>query len=161
MTRPAHRTLRSILLLGAMACTSQPQASPARRAEVATRGAEVMPFDLSKTRHVFQDLPDGGLQTVTANDPADTLQVRLVREHLQGEAVRFSRGDFTDPMAIHGHAMPGIAELREGAGNIRVAYSAIPAGATIRYAADDPGLVAALHRWFEAQRMDHGTQATP
>lgn len=146
----------SSFLLGVVACTSQPQASPARRAEVAARGAEVMPFDLGKTRHRFESLADGGLQTVTANDPSDSLQVRLVREHLQQEAAKFSRGEFADPMAIHGHAMPGVAELRLSAGKIRVAYATIPAGATIRYATDDPALVAALHRWFEAQRMDHG-----
>ena len=115
-----------------------------------------MPFDLAKTRHVFEDSADGGLQMVTANDPADTLQMRLVREHLQLEAARFSRGEFADPMAIHGHAMPGIAELRLGASRIRVTYAAIPAGATLRYATDDPALIAALHRWFAAQRRDHG-----
>ena len=151
------RAIRSILLLGAVACTSQPQASPARRAEVAARGAEVMPFDLSKTRHRFEDLPVGGLQTVTANDPADTLQLRLIREHLQQEAVRFSRGDFADPMAIHGHTMPGVAELRQGFRQIQVRFDAIPGGATLRYITDDPIMLTALHRWFAAQRTDHGS----
>lgn len=146
------------LALSAAACTSQPRASTARRAEVATRSAQIMPFDLTRTRHVFEDLPDGGLQTVTADDPADTLQVRLVREHLQAEVGKFSRGDFADPMAIHGHAMPGLAELRQGAARIRLAYQPIAAGATLRYGTSDSALVAALHRWFAAQRRDHGTQ---
>ena len=144
------------LVVSATGCGSRSGASADRRAEVAARGARVMPFDLTKTQHRFKDLPDGGLQTVTANDPEDTLQVRLVREHLQTEAAKFSRGDFEDPMAIHGHAMPGVAELREGAPRIRVVYALIPAGATLRYATDDAALVAALHRWFDAQRMDHG-----
>jgi len=139
------------------ACSSQPQASPARRAEVAARGAEVMPFDLSKTRHVFASLPDGGLQTVSANDPNDTTQVRLIQAHLRAEADKFSRGDFADPMAIHGHAMPGIDELRRGAKAIHVEYTPQHNGGRIRYATTDPALVAALHRWFEAQRMDHGS----
>jgi len=150
------RGIAAVLVVGA-ACTSQPQASPARRAEVAARGAEVMPFDLSRTKHVFEDLPDGGLQTVTANDPADTLQLRLVREHLQEEAAKFSRGDFADPMAIHGHAMPGVAELRQGFRQVRVQFDAIAGGATLRYTTSDPDLLAALHRWFAAQRTDHGT----
>jgi hypothetical protein len=156
MTADLVRGITAALALGAAACSSQPQASPARRAAVAARGAEVMPFDLAKTRHGFADLPDGGLQTVTAMDPADTLQARLVREHLQLEAAKFLRGEFADPMAIHGHAMPGVAELRQSAGKIRVAFAAIPAGATIRYTTGDPALVAALHRWFAAQRADHG-----
>ncbi|HEY9384086.1 MAG TPA: hypothetical protein VIP80_11300 [Gemmatimonadales bacterium] len=161
MKQGNRRTLWMILgslgpALLTASCSSQPQASAARRAEVAARGAEVMPFDLARTKHGFESLPDGGLQTVTANDAADTLQIRLVREHLQQEAAKFSRGEFADPMAIHGHAMPGLAELRQGAASIRIVFAAIPAGATIRYATDDPALVAALHRWFEAQRMDHG-----
>ncbi len=140
----------------ALACAGRPDPSAARRAEVAERGKTVMPFDLARTRHRFESLPDGGLQTVTANDPGDTTQVRLVREHLQAEAARFSRGDFSDPRAIHGHGMPGVAELSAGAGGVRIVYRAVDAGGEIRYSSADSSLVAALHRWFEAQRMDHG-----
>ena len=128
-----------------------------RRSEVAARGAEVMPFDLRKTTHVFQDLEDGGLQTVTANSPGDTSQVRLIQEHLQLEALRFTKGDFSDPRTIHGHAMPGVAELSQGAARIRVEYSARSDGGAVRYTTSDPALVAALHHWFAAQRMDHGS----
>ncbi|HEV8612152.1 MAG TPA: hypothetical protein VGQ73_01505 [Gemmatimonadales bacterium] len=144
------------LLCGA--CAARPSASPARQAEVAARGAEVMPFDLSRTRHGFESLPDGGLQTVTANEAGDSLQVRLIQEHLKTEAARFSRGDFADPMAIHGHEMPGIAELRQGAASIRIEFSATKDGGRVRYTTADPALVAALHRWFAAQRMDHGVR---
>ena len=38
-----------------------------RQAEVAERGAAVMPFDLERTTHVFKALPDGGVQTVVAD----------------------------------------------------------------------------------------------
>jgi len=151
-----NRRLWVTLIALAPGCAASKQASPARRAEVAARGAEVMPFDLSKTRHVFESLPDGGLQTVRANDPSDAAQVRLIQAHLRAEADKFSRGDFADPMAIHGHAMPGIEELRRGAKAIRVEYRPQNDGGRIRYATTDPALVAALHRWFEAQRMDHG-----
>ena len=157
MTHRVRQGTISILLLGAVACASQPEASPARRAEVAARGAEVMPFDLSRTTHGFEDLAEGGLQTVTAMEPADTLQVRLIREHLQQEAARFSRGDFADPLAIHGHTMPGVAELRQGFRQIQVRFDPVPGGATLRYSASDPAILAALHRWFAAQRMDHGS----
>ncbi len=115
-----------------------------------------MPFDLAKTRHVFAALPDGGLQTVAALSAADSQQVRLIREHLRSERDRFSRGDFDDPMAIHGHAMPGLAELRAGASRIVVEYAETADGAQLRYRTTDPALLEALHRWFAAQRMDHG-----
>jgi hypothetical protein len=132
----------------------------ARQAEVAARGAEVMPFDLERTTHVFEKLDDGGLQTVRADDPSDAAQVQLIQAHLTEEAEKFRRGDFSDPMTIHGHAMPGLAELRAGAGRIDVRYTALPDGAQIRYTTTDATLIDGLHRWFDAQLMDHGADAT-
>ena len=124
------------------------------------RAPQVMPFDLAKTHHVFEKLPDGGVQTVSVKDPADTVQIRLVQEHLRAEAAKFARGEFTDPMALHGHAMPGLAELKAGAARIDVAYDGRRDGAVIRYRAAEPALVAALHRWFDAQLLDHGADAS-
>lgn len=130
-----------------------------RQAEVAARGAEVMPFDLSKTKHVFAKDSSGGIQTVTANDPADTLNIRRIREHLTNEAAKFGRGEFDDPAAIHGAAMPGLAALRASAGQIAVLYAEVPSGARVTFITSDPGLRAALHRWFDAQVSDHGEHA--
>lgn len=130
-----------------------------RQAEVAARGAEVMPFDLDRTEHVFEKQPGGGIQLVLARDSTDTLTIRLVREHLREESARFARGDFADPGAIHGDDMPGLAELRGGAGRISVEYDDQAAGGRIRYATGDSALVAALHRWFDAQVRDHGAHA--
>jgi hypothetical protein len=134
--------------------------SAQRQAEVAARGAEVMPFDLERTTHSFDDLPDGGLQQVLADDATDTAQIALIRAHLQEEASRFQRGDFGDPAAIHGDMMPGLAELRQGYAQIEVAYAELPDGAQIRYTTSDPTMVAAVHAWFAAQLSDHGGHAT-
>jgi hypothetical protein len=131
-----------------------------RQAEVAARGGAVMPFDLERTTHIFEPRDDGGLQTVTADDPADADQVRLIQEHLQVEARQFQRGDFADPASIHGASMPGLAELQAGAGRIQVAYAALPNGGQIRYTTADAGLISALHAWFAAQLADHGPHAT-
>nr|BFE78375.1 hypothetical protein GCM10020093_009760 [Planobispora longispora] len=59
------------------------------------------------------------MQTVTADDPADASQVRLIREHLTEEAARFGRGDFGDPASIHGERMPGLRELSAATGGSR------------------------------------------
>jgi hypothetical protein len=131
-----------------------------RQAEVAARGAQVMPFDLEQTIHVFQPLEDGGVQTVTAKDPASVEQIELIRGHLQEEAARFRRGDFSDPAKIHGDAMPGLAELRAGASRIDVRYTELSDGAQLRYTTSDPALITALHHWFQAQLSDHGQHAT-
>ena len=131
-----------------------------RQGEVAARGAKVMPFDLEQTSHVFQKLGDGGLQKVVAKDPSNKKQIALIQSHLKQESEKFRRGDFSDPAKIHGEDMPGLAELKAGAKQIEVRYSALPDGAQIRYTTKDPKLVAALHRWFDAQLSDHGHHAT-
>lgn len=135
--------------------------SAERRAEVAARGATVMPFDLERTRHEFRPLAEGGVQTVVARDSADATQVHLVREHLRETAQRFRRGDFSDPAFIHGADMPGLAELRAGSDRLRIEYLSVPGGARIRYTSSDPTLVEAVHRWFQAQMSDHGAHAHP
>jgi hypothetical protein len=131
-----------------------------RQRDVTMRGTAVMPFDQEQTMHIFQSLADGGLQRVTVKDPTNQEQIALIRSHLKEEANRFQRGDFADPAKIHGVDMPGLAELSRGAARIDVAYAERPDGAEIRYTANDPALVDALHRWFQAQLHDHGRHAT-
>ena len=131
-----------------------------RQGEVAARGAKVMPFDLEQTTHVFQKLDDGGLQKVIVKDPANKKQIALIQSHLKEESEKFRRSDFSDPAKIHGEDMPGLAQLKAGAGKIDIRYTALPDGAQIRYTAKDPKLVTALHQWFAAQLSDHGHHAT-
>ena len=130
-----------------------------RQAEVAERGASVMPFDLDATTHRFESRDDGLVQTVVADDANDGDQVALVRGHLADEAGRFAAGDFGDPAAIHGDDMPGLAALAAGAERVDVAYADVPGGARITFSTGDPDLVDALHRWGDAQVGDHGDHA--
>jgi hypothetical protein len=131
-----------------------------RQAQVAARGAQVMPFDLEQTLHIFQRLDDGGRQTVTAKDPLNEKQIALIQAHLQQEAEKFRRGDFSDPARIHGDDMPGLAELKIGFMQIDIQYKALPNGGEIRYTTASPSLDMSLHRWFMAQVSDHGRHAT-
>jgi hypothetical protein len=140
--------------------STEGSSTAARQAEVATRGARVMPFDLEQTLHHFQSLDNGGLQTVTAKDPGNQEQIALIQAHLKEEAEKFQRGDFSDPAKIHGEDMPGLAELTAGAGQIDIQYLPLPDGAQIRYTTKEPTLVMAIHHWFMAQRADHGRHAT-
>ncbi|MBM4201175.1 MAG: aspartate carbamoyltransferase [Gammaproteobacteria bacterium] len=160
---PPTLLLGALLVCGLAAAGARAEtASPERIGEVAAKGSHVMPFDLKKTAHVFAKTPTGGLQTVYARDPADTAQISLIRAHLIKIAGEFARGDFTDPERIHGPGMPGLAELRAAKqGQLTVVYKDRPDGGEITYTAADPGLVAALHRWFDAQVMDHGPDAMP
>ncbi|MGE5610454.1 MAG: hypothetical protein ACM359_14485 [Bacillota bacterium] len=141
-----------LLFASFVACKSAPN----RQAEVAERGAQVMPFSLEKTTHIFQSLDDGGFQKVIVKDPADKEQIALIQRHLREEAGKFSHGDFSDPARIHGREMPGLAEMEANASKIDIRYSPLPDGGQIRYTTKDPSLVAVIHRWFAAQRHDHG-----
>ena len=97
---------------------------------------------------------------MVADDPADSEQIALIRDHLREERDNFARGDFDDPAAIHGHDMDGVAELRAGYADITVTYADLPDGAKLTYTSDLPALVDAVHAWFDRQVSDHGAHAT-
>jgi hypothetical protein len=131
-----------------------------RQAEVARRGPDVMPFDLKATTHIFTKTERGGIQRVVAKDVSNAVQTRLVREHLREIQQQFTKGDFSGPAHIHGADMPGLAELKAAApGAVSVSIADVPGGAQLTYTTRDAGLVAALHRWFDAQLSDHGADA--
>lgn len=141
----------AVLTLGS--CGSAKPSS--RQEQVAANGAKVMPFDLTRTTHIFSKTADGGVQTVTANDPKDSAQVELIRGHLRKEGDRFRNGDFSDPTKIHGMDMPGVSALASGASSITVTYRDLPDGAELAYVSSAGPLVDALHMWFDAQTSDH------
>jgi hypothetical protein len=131
-----------------------------RQAEVAERGAQVMPFDLDATTHTFTKTDAGGVQTVVVEDPTDASQIELIREHLREERDNFSRGDFSDPALIHGHDMEGVVELQAGYRDITIDYLDRPDGAQLTYRTARSDLVKAIHAWFDRQLMDHGPHAS-
>lgn len=123
-------------------------------------GHEVMPFDLSRTLHVFRMTDDGGVQQViTRGDAPQPDQVHMIQHHLQMEAASFQQGNFSDPAHLHGADMPGLRELQAGAAKLQVRYSALPNGAQIELRSDERPLVTAIHRWFGAQLSEHGADA--
>jgi hypothetical protein len=130
-----------------------------RQQAIAERGATIMPFSLDATAHVFDATATGGTQRVIADDPRDSKQIRLIREHLRNETVAFRRGNFADPASIHGQRMPGLAELRTGYTPVTVRYRELPTGAAIDYHSTDPTLIAAIGDWFNAQLGDHGADS--
>jgi hypothetical protein len=107
------------------------------------------------------DTTNGGVETVTANDPHDQVQISLIQQHLMRERELFAAGNFTDPMAIHGMNMPGIQDLQKAAtaGRVSITYAALSNGASLTYATNDADLIDTLHTWFDAQVMDHGSHA--
>jgi len=131
----------------------------ARHTVIHQRGAQVMPFSLDSTTHIFQMTDNGGIQQVIVKRTDDKSQINMIREHLQAEAQKFSKGDFSDPASLHGKNMPGLAEMEKGAANINISYSDLTNGGQIVYSSMDAKLVEAVHRWFQAQLSDHGSDA--
>ena len=130
-----------------------------RQAEVRKAGAQVMPFSLDRTLHTFDKTADGGIQRVHVRGAAAD-QVAMVRSHLRAIAEAFAARDFSAPAHIHGAGMPGLTELQNAApGELSVAYREIDDGAELTYAGHSPTIVAAIHRWFDAQLADHGHDA--
>jgi hypothetical protein len=119
----------------------------------------VMPFDMSKTLHIFKMTESGGVQRVIARDAGDAEQIALIQQHLKHEAEKFRRGDYSDPAMLHGSDMPGLKALHAGAKGVKVSYTALPAGAEITFETTDIHLLTAIHRWFGAQLSEHGADA--
>jgi hypothetical protein len=155
MTKRFHLAAMALLVpLLASAADEQ------RQAEVAKLGADVMPFSLKATTHVFTKTTQGGTQRVVAKNSDDTEQVKLVREHLRGIQTQFLNGDFFGPTHVHGAEMPGLADLKAAKpGQMAIDYKEVFAGAELTYRTSDPKLVSALHQWFDAQLSDHGADA--
>ena len=131
-----------------------------RQAEVSGRGKDVMPFNLAATTHIFTKTAKGGAQQVVAKKSTDKEQVRQARAHLQEIREQFLKGDFSGPSHIHGQDMPGLADLKAAKpGQIAIDYKDVTGGGQLIYKTQDASLVAALHKWFDAQLADHGKDA--
>lgn len=151
-----QKTKFTLLLMAISASVyAVPPASPARLDAVAERGSHVMPFDLDQTLHVFDKSEHGGIQQVIVKDTANREQIDLIRHHLSALATGFKHGDFSGPTRIHGHNMPGVQQLSQADGRIHFFYQELPNGAQLEYLSEDPALIDAIHRYFNAQLSDH------
>jgi hypothetical protein len=160
MKRSLAFVVLAVAVPGATVFAQHVTSSHQRQAEVAQRGADIMPFDLAATTHVFAKTKDGGIQRVIAKRRNDSAQIKLVRQHLRDIQQQFRAGDFAGPSHIHGEDMPGLSTLREaGPAQVSITYRDIKGGAELQYQTADAKLTAALHQWFDAQLSDHGEDA--
>ena len=162
MSNDQHILLPSMLAVAIVLLAATPiSAQTTRQQHVHQMSHRVMPFDMSKTVHVFKMTEYGGVQRVVTREAKWHDQIALIQQHLQHEAERFQQGDYSDPEELHGADMPGLKELEEGASRIKVSYAALPNGAEIRFETSDLHLLTAIHRWFGAQLSEHGADAKP
>ena len=124
-------------------------------AGVQSRGRDVMGVDQYTSRHVFEDLPDGGRIVLEREDASDTAGVRTIREQMRTIAAAVSRGDFTAPGLVHARDVPGTDVMAASAAAIGYAAHDRPAGAEVRITTSDSAAVSAVHRFLAFQRSDH------
>lgn len=152
--------LAALLLTAAAADPAQPTGpATARQSEVREKGAQVMPFSLEQTLHTFDKTDSGGIQRVRVRNAAPD-QVAMIRSHLNSIAQSFAARDFSAPAHIHGIDMPGMAEMKAAMPDeLAVSYRELDDGAELDYVSRSPTIIAAVHRWFDAQLADHGQDA--
>jgi hypothetical protein len=148
------------VLVCALALDACRQSAPARSgdsafAQVQRRGASVMGVDQYTSKHVFEDLPDGGRIVLDRDDPSDTASIRTIRAHIRDIEALFRLGNFTAPGLVHAREVPGTRVLADKAAVI--AYSTIdrPRGAELRIVTADPAAITAVHAFLAFQRSDH------
>ena len=122
------------------------------------RGAMVMGFDQTRTRHHFLLFRDGGAIEVTANDPADTKNRDAIRSHLPHIAVMFGEGNFEAPMLVHDSTnVPGTKVMAERKAAIRFQYVETARGGRVNIITSDPAALAAVHEFLTFQIAEHKT----
>jgi hypothetical protein len=143
--------------LGATGCGRRPGAAGGDSAYAAMqdRGQAVMGVDQYASRHVFEDLPDGGRIVLDVDDPADSTGIATVRNHMREIAADFQAGDFSKPMMVHAQVVPGTDRMRALREHLRYEVGDRPRGAEVRIRSDDLAAVAAVHDFLAFQRMDH------
>ncbi len=130
-----------------------------RREMIHSRSSMVMPFNMNKVTHFFIKTKNGGMLTIKAKNKQDTVQINLIRNHLQNEQDLFSKADFKDPKTLHGANMPGLKVLTNSNGKFKVNYKKLSDGAELTFTSTYPTVIKALHIWFDAQLKDHGKDA--
>jgi hypothetical protein len=133
-------------------------ASPSlHQADVEKHGDQAMGFPHDKTTHHFLLNPDGGAVEITANNGADSQNIRAIRSHLARIATMFSKGDFSIPMFIHDQMPPGVPLMRERRAEVSYAVEELPAGGRLRIRTTSPEALKAVHDFLRFQIEDHHT----
>lgn len=132
-----------------------PMAPDGGFAAVQERGRAVMGVNQYTSRHVFEDLTDGGRIVLDIDDPADTAGVATVRAHLRTIVHDFEAGNFAKPFAVHAQVVPGTDVMSQRRQRITYRMVERPRGGEVRIATTDSMAVDAVHRFLAFQRMDH------
>jgi hypothetical protein len=134
------------------------QESPDQHAAgVDMRGDHAMGFSHANTKHHFEQLSDGGIIEVDANNESDVATRDQIREHLNHIAGMFSANDFDIPMFIHDTIPPSVPVMKKKRGEITYTYLPTQRGAMVRIVTHDSEALKAVHEFLAFQIEDHRT----
>lgn len=133
------------------------QAADERFLEMNQRGARAMGFDQNKTTHHFRSYENGGAIEVTVKDPANTADLKAIREHLNKIAEEFANGDFSIPVMTHAEMPSGASAMQTLRDRIKYQYEEVPNGARVHITTADPEALIAIHRFLFYQVKEHRT----
>jgi len=126
-------------------------------AGVDMRGDHAMGFSHENTKHHFEQLSDGGIIEVDADNESDVATRDQIREHLKHIAGMFSANDFEIPMFIHDTIPPGVPVMKQKHGEITYTYLPTQRGAMVRIVTHDSEALKAVHEFLAFQIKDHRT----
>jgi glutathione S-transferase len=150
------------LLLFSTTALALEKTVPTPADEVRQRAQQVLPYALDQVLQTFTKTVHGGVQHVVAKSADNTRQIKLIQAHLLEIANEFRKGDFSVTERMHGADMPGLAQLKTAeTDDIKFEYKALENGAQIHYSTEYPQFVQALHEWFDAQMVEHGSDVIP
>ncbi|HEX2717709.1 MAG TPA: hypothetical protein VHM67_08490 [Gemmatimonadaceae bacterium] len=154
------KSVRATAILATLvaACAPRTGSSDSAFAAVQERGTSVMGVDQYTSRHVFEDLPDGGRIVLDRDDARDSADIATIRAHMREIAEQFANGDFTNPALVHDRAVPGTEVMRARKDAIRYVAIDRPRGAEVRISTRDGTAIRAVHAFLQFQRSDHRAQ---
>lgn len=113
-----------------------------------------MGVDQNASRHVFDDLPDGGRIELQA-DSVDSTAIAAIRAHLSTVASAFQAGNFSTPDFVHSDRVPGSDVMAAKRTVITYAFALLPRGGEVRITTHDAEALHAIHQFLAYQRQEH------
>jgi hypothetical protein len=144
----------NLLMLTLIAAPLAAQSRDTSYAAMQARGKMAMGVDQNASRHVFDDLTDGGRIELQA-DAADSTAIGAIRAHLETVASAFQAGDFSTPGFVHSGTVPGTDVLTAKRSAITYQFAPLARGGEIRITTRDPEALHAIHQFLAYQRREH------
>lgn len=146
-----------VLWCGLVACrpTDDGRSDDSSFVDVQRRGQAVMGVDQYTSKHVFDDMPDGGRIVLDRDDAGDSAAVRTIRAHMRDIEASFQGGNFAAPGLVHAREVPGTRVMTERAAAITYRSADRARGAELRIHTTDSTALAAVWAFLAFQRADH------